>query len=263
MKTTKKTRVETNPFELKAGNKTSAFELKTSSFLPAEEFRHVYNEHVICVTDSKGYSQPDNKDISEIRIDASNGFIPLWDKDVSLNWRFNESISSQFKNPEAAKAGIRKLFGDAIVAWKEACPIKFHEDNEAWDFEIAMHNEDCDNSGCVVASSFFPDQGQHTFYIYPTMFQQTGVEQKETIEHEMGHIFGLRHFFANITEKDSKSELFGSNSSFSIMNYGKKSKLKPNDINDLKRLYHLVWSGELTEINGTKIKKFISYHMSK
>lgn len=243
--------------------KNTAFELKTSSFLPAEEYRHVYNKNVICVTDSKGYAQPDNRDLTEIRVDSSNGFIPLWDKGVSLNWRFNRSFGSYFKNAEAAKAGIRNLFGEAIVAWKDACPIKFHEVKDAWDFEIAMHKENCNNSGCVLASSFFPGAGQNTFFIYPTMLQQVHVEQTDTIEHEMGHIFGLRHFFANISETQWKSELFGSNSPFSIMNYGDKSKLKPNDIKDLKRLYELVWSGGLTEINGTKIKKFVSFHMSR
>jgi hypothetical protein len=247
----------------KASIKNPSFELKTSSFLPAEEYRHIYNKHVICVTDSKGYAQPENKDLTRIRLDSSEGFIPLWDKDVSLNWRFNESFGSQFKDPEAAKDGIRKLFGEAIGSWKDACPIKFHEVKDNWDFEIAMHKEDCDNSGCVLASSFFPGTGQNTFFIYPTMLQQTHKEQMETIEHEMGHIFGLRHFFANISERKWKSELFGINSSFSIMNYGDKSKLTANDVRDLKRLYQLVWSGELTEINGTKIKKFISYHMSK
>jgi len=243
------------------GVKNDAFELKATSFLPAKEYRHVYNKHVICVTDSKGYPQPDNKDIIKIRVDSSNGFIPLWDKGVSLNWRFNKSFKSHFKKPDAAKEGVRRLFGEAIVAWGDACPIKFHEDDDAWDFEISMHKTDCDDSGCVLASSFFPDTGQHTFYIYPTMFQQTHQEQKETIEHEMGHVFGLRHFFANIQEKQWKSELFGTDSPFSIMNYGDKSKLTHNDVKDLKRLYHLVWNGELTEINGTKIKKFVSYHM--
>ncbi len=239
------------------------FELKTSSFLPAKEYRHVYNKKVICVTDSKGNAQPDNRDLAEIRVDASDGFIPLWKKGVSLNWRFNKSFGSFFRKPEAAKAGIRKLLGNAILAWKDACPIKFHEDKDAWDFEIAMHAVDCDNSGCVLASAFFPGPGQNIFFIYPTLLEQSYQEQLETIQHEIGHIFGLRHFFANISEKKWKSELFGTNSPFSIMNYGDKSKLTPNDIKDLKRLYELVWSGQLTEINGTKIKKMASYHMSK
>ena len=240
-----------------------AFELNTTSFLPAKEFRHVYNGHVICVTDTKGFAQPDNKNVAELRLDATPGFIPLWDKGVSLNWRFNKSFGSQFKDGEAAKAGIRKLFGEAIAAWEDACPIKFHEVKDNWDFEITMHKEDCDNSGCVLASSFFPGTGQNTFFVYPTMLQQSHQEQMETVEHEMGHIFGLRHFFANISETQWKSVLFGKDSSFSIMNYGPKSKLTANDRRDLHHLYQLIWSGELTEINGTKIKKFVSYHMSK
>lgn len=247
----------------KSTAKNPAFDLKTSSFLPANEYRHIYNKHVICVTDSKGHAQPDNRDLTEIRVDATDGFIPLWDKDVSLNWRFSKSFGSYFKHPDAAKVSVRKLFGEAIVAWKDACPVKFHEVKDAWDFEIAMHKEDCDNSGCVLASSFFPGAGQSTFYIYPTMFNQTHQEQKETIEHEMGHIFGLRHFFANISETKWKSELFGTDNPFSIMNYGAKSKLTDSDIKDLKRLYHLVWTGQMTEINNTRIKKFVSYHMSR
>lgn len=238
------------------------FELNSSSFLPDEAHRHVYGpkKNIICVTDAKGYAQPDNKDIREIRVDSSNGYIPLWDKGVILNWRFNKSFNSHFKKPEAAKKGIRNLIGEALINWGDACPIKFHESRDNWDFEIAMHASDCDASGCVLASSFFPDSGKSTFYIYPTMFQQTQQEQIETIEHELGHVFGLRHFFANISEKQWKSELFGSKSPFSIMNYGAKSKLTAADKRDLKRLYELVWSGELTEINGTRIKKFRAVH---
>lgn len=236
-------------------------ELKSSSFLPVKELRHVYNRHVVCVTDSRGFPQPDNKNINEIRVDASNGIIPLWAKGVTLNWRFSKSFGSFFKKPEAAKAHVRKLFGEAIGAWKDACPVKFHEDKDAWDFEILMHKTDCDISGCVLASAFFPDPGKNKFYIYPTMLEESYQEQLETTEHEIGHIFGLRHFFADISEKAWKSELFGKNKPFSIMNYGNKSKLTSSDINDLKRLYKLVWSGDLTEINGTRIKKFVSYHM--
>lgn len=241
----------------------TAFELKTDTFLPVKKYLHVYNKNVICVTDSKGYAQSGNKDLHEIRVDSSNGIIPLWDQDVTLNWRFNKSFGAYFKDGEAAKAGIKKLLGEAIVAWDDAAPIKFHEDNDAWDFEIAMHSEDCDATGCVLASAFFPNQGQNTFFIYPKMFTQSYQEQIETIIHELGHIFGLRHFFANIKEKQWKSELFGTDNPFSIMNYGSESILTPDDLKDLKRLYELVWNGQLTQINGTKVLKFLSYHMSK
>lgn len=249
MRATKKSAIENKDFEL-----------KTTSFLPAKEYLHVYSKHIVCITDSRGYPQPDNKDLIEIRLDASNGFIPLWEQGVTLNWRFSKSFGSYFAKPDLAKAGVKKLLGEAILAWQDACPIKFHENNDAWDFEIAMHQENCDASGCVLASAFFPSPGQNIFYIYPTMFKQSYQEQVETMAHEIGHIFGLRHFFANITEKEWASEHFGTENEFSIMNYGDKSELTINDIKDLKSLYQLVWSGQLTEINGTKIKLFNSYH---
>src|SRR6478672_7631962 len=89
------------------------FDLKTTSFLPAEEYRHVYNTHVICVTDSKGYAQPENVDLAKLRVDATDGFIPLWSKDVSLNWRFNLLFDRFLRSPEAAKNGVFRLFGEA------------------------------------------------------------------------------------------------------------------------------------------------------
>ncbi|MBK9719504.1 MAG: matrixin family metalloprotease [Saprospiraceae bacterium] len=240
----------------------SIFKLKTTSFLPEKQYRHVYNKKVICVTDSKGYSQPDNKSLIDLRVNSSDGFIPLWDKDVTLNWRFDKSFGSFFEDEESAKDGIRNLLGQAILSWKEACPVKFREVKDNWDFEISMHTIDCDSSGCVLASAFFPNAGQNKLYIYPTMFEQSEEEQRETLEHEIGHVFGLRHFFANIRETGKPSEPFGKEIPFSIMNYGSDSKLTSTDIDDLKRLYQLVWSNELTKINGTPIKKFISYHMS-
>lgn len=247
----------------KAKPLNEAFELTTDTFLPAMEYRHIYNKHVVCVTDARGYAQPGNKSLFDLRVDASDGFIPLWDKGVTLNWRFSKSFASYFKNPDAAKQGVKQLLGKAIAAWGAACPVKFKENNDAWDFEIDMHKEDCDASGCVLASAFFPNQGQNVLYIYPTLFKQPAKEQLETIEHEIGHIFGLRHFFANIEEKEWQSELFGKDNPFSVMNYGAKSILTPDDINDLKRLYEMVWKGQLTSINGTEIRKFVSYHMAK
>jgi hypothetical protein len=44
------------------------------------------------------------------------------------------------------------------------------------------------------------------------------------------------------------------------MNYGSQSVLTADDKSDLKRLYQLVWSGELTQINGTPIKLVKAFH---
>lgn len=78
--------------------------------------------------------------------------------------------------------------------------------------------------------------------------------------HEIGHIFGLRHFFAPELETPWPSVIFGEHKPFSIMNYGENSELTDTDKNDLKKLYKSVWSGQLTNINGTPIRLFKPYH---
>ena len=114
--------------------------------------------------------------------------------------------------------------------------------------------DDCDTSGCVLASAFFPDAGRHKLVLYPKMFTQDREEQLETLIHEIGHVFGLRHFFAQLSETAWRSEIFGKHKKFSIMNYGGDSKLSDDDRGDLKKLYQMAWAGELTQINGTPIK---------
>lgn len=92
------------------------------------------------------------------------------------------------------------------------------------------------------------------------MFEQTEQEQVETLAHEIGHIFGLRHFFAPESETAWPSEIFGEHTRFSIMNYGRDSYMTDADRRDLKLLYQSAWSGALTNINGTPIKLVRPYH---
>jgi len=86
------------------------------------------------------------------------------------------------------------------------------------------------------------------------MFEQSFEEQVETMAHELGHVFGLRHFFAQISERRWSSEIFGDHKPFSIMNYGEQSMMTETDRRDLERLYALARRRELTEINGTPIQ---------
>lgn len=113
----------------------------------------------------------------------------------------------------------------ALLAWGDAAPVKFAEKTDVWDFEIVMkRNDDCDANGCVLASAFFPDSGRHQLTLYPKMFTQVRQEQVETLVHEIGHVFGLRHFFANVSESAWASQIFGTHKPFSIMNYGSQSR---------------------------------------
>jgi Metallo-peptidase family M12 len=216
---------------------------------------HVFGDGIVCDTESRGFATPDNRDPLELVVNAPEGFIPLWAPDVTLRWRFQRRSLSVFRDPDAAATGITRLFALAVQAWGDAAPIRFTQQDDAWDFEIVVRSQDdCSPNGCVLASAFFPDGGRHQLLIYPRMFTQSNDEQQETLEHEIGHTFGLRHFFAKVSETAVPAELFGAQNAFTIMNYGNKSRLTEQDRTDLKSLYQLAWSGQLTQINGTPIR---------
>lgn len=226
-----------------------------------KSYVHIMKKGIRCDTESRGRPTPDGQSILEIVVDASKGFIPLWAKDTTLRWRFRDSSLQVFKNPKSAKAAIQQLIAEAILRWGPAAPVKFTKAEQGWDFEVVVKaQEDCDINGCVLASAFFPGGGQQKLTIYPTMFSQDREEQIETLVHEIGHIFGLRHFFAQLKEAAAPSLLFGAQSNFTIMNYGPDSKLTEADKTDLKKLYQLAWSGQLTHINGTPVKFVKPFH---
>lgn len=221
---------------------------------------HVYGhkQNIICATESRGHV----RNVAELQLDATQGFIPLWREDTILRWRFQEQSLARFAAPDAAKARIEQFFCQALRAWGDAVPIAFARDDDAWDFQIVVQQvERCDGAGaCVLASAFFPDPGRHDLVIYPTLFKQDEAEQVETIAHELGHVFGLRHWFAPQQEADFPSIPFGSQKPVSIMNYGPDSQLTEDDRNDLKALYSAAHSGALTHINGTPIRLVAPFH---
>lgn len=225
----------------------------------------VYRKDVICATDTRGHALPGGRSPLEIVVDASEGYIPLWAPNATLRWRFQEQSMGVFANPEMAKDYLRWLFGNGLMAWGGAAPVRFTEAHDAWDFEIAVSpTPSCNASGgCTLARAFFPVAGRHDLLVFPTMFDQSEQEQVETMAHELGHVFGLRHFFAPVSETEWASEIFGAHNSFSIMNYGSRSVMTQADQNDLADLYEAVWTGNLTNINGTPIRQVRPFSASR
>ena len=222
---------------------------------------HALGTGVVCDTDRRGFATPHGAPPDRIVLNASEGFIPLWAPNSTLRWRFRASSFEYFEDPQAAMDATRQLVADALKAWGDAAPVTFANNEDVWDFEIVMRgSDDCDGGGCVLASAFFPDAGRHKLEIYPKMFSQSRKEQVDTLIHEIGHVFGLRHFFAQVSESAWPSEIFGTHSKFSIMNYGELSELTTADRDDLRRLYQLAWSGALKDVNGTPIRFVEPYH---
>jgi hypothetical protein len=254
-----------NPLSAKGKKSPNAFARRDENEAARRlaPYVHVLRPGVCCDTEKRGYPTPEDRSPLEIVVDATEGFIPLWEKDSTLRWRFRESSLQYFERPEAARAEIKQLLSAAIFAWGDSAPVKFANREDAWDFEVVVRdNDDCDVMGCVLASAFFPDPGRHELVIYPKMFEQDRAEQIETLIHEIGHIFGLRHFFAQVREAAWPSQVFGTHDKFSIMNYGTNSTLTDADKSDLRRLYELAWSGQLTQINGTPIRFMKPFHTS-
>jgi hypothetical protein len=220
---------------------------------------HSLGKDLICTTESIATSPSP----VELVVNATDGFIPLWTRGSVLHWRFNFESLDQYVRPDELKDAFRILFAQAILLWGDSSPIRFKEVNESPDFEVFIDKFDrCTPFGCTLASAFFPGPGREKLFVYPKMFAQPEPEQIDTLVHEIGHIFGLRHFFAGDREKKFPSELFGDQNPFTIMNYGTLSELTEQDKSDLALLYSSVWSGSLVEINRTPIKLFQPYHVN-
>ena len=176
-----------------------------------------------CITESRFPASPADPALAgiqpEVVVDVVKGSIPLWAPSTTLNWRFEEASLRRHSNADEMKNRVRKLLRAAISAWNRAAPVRFVESNVDWDFEIAvLKRKDCDDEGCTLASAFFPDHGRQRMLILPTIFECNHAEQVATMAHELGHVFGLRHYFANTDEVSFPSMVFGKHSSFSIMN---------------------------------------------
>lgn len=218
---------------------------------------HLLKKGVICTTDYRAHK----KSPFEIVLDGTEGFVPLWEQGQILRWRFDLASLSVFQQPDALMTKVRSLLFKAITAWGDAAPIRFTENADNSDFQIVLVKQpNCTPFGCTLARAFFPDAGRHQLYIYPTMFEQSEKEQVDTLAHEIGHVFGLRHYFAPEQETQWPSVIFGEHNPFSIMNYGNNSELTAADRRDLKLLYDGVWSGQIKEVNGTPVKQVRTFN---
>lgn len=200
----------------------------------------------------------------EIVVDLQLDKVPLWAKGTTLNWRFDNRAIARHGNPEALQRKVRKLFSEAVDAWGET-PILFQENSKDWDFEIAvLKRRDCDDDGCTLASAFFPDSERQRMLCYPSMFDYDRAEQVSTLVHELGHVFGLRHYFADSDEEEKKfpSLIFGRHSSFTVMNYGARSQLTRADRKDLMRLYRAAWSANPEEAIGKQVRLVHAPHVA-
>lgn len=240
-------------------------------FFIADDGSHLFEIHsrgdvkFLCLTEEekKVKKKVKKKKEEPVLLKAVVGYgdnIPLWNKNVTLKWKFNAMFDA-YSNSDDVKNYIRGLINSAILSWGTAAPIQFKEtSSNTFDFDITMAPDNCTAAGaCSLAAAFFPNANQNSVALFPRMFTLNKSKQVDTIIHEMGHIFGLRHYFAQEKEDQWRSEIFGHHNPLTIMNYGDLSTLTAYDKEDLETLYNLVWSGKLKDINGLPVELFNSF----
>ncbi|KAG0380172.1 hypothetical protein BGX24_009787 [Mortierella sp. AD032] len=225
---------------------------------------HFFLKNCLCVT---GERAPTHNHSSPEILVGTLGIIPLWAKNTVLRYRFNHTSAVALEQLHRTEEDFIRLFKKAIGMWGDAAPVTFKADDAAWDFEFDIRKDKfCFEGGCVLASAFFPDTGRHQLVIYPSMFNHNEAEQVETLVHELGHVFGLRHWFAKREDGNGwRAEVFGRQDPVTIMNYDDRrtlideSTLTDADKTDLIKLYDSAWSGGIKHINTTPIVLFESF----
>ena len=226
-----------------------------------DESVHVLGSCQVCSTERRARTREEIE--TSLLIEPTSGKLHFWAENQILHWRFGESTFMRYKKPELIKDMVRSIFFKAIAAWGDSAPIRFKEENDAYDFEIhLMPNDDIQGGSYTAARSFFPDSGQHRIRLFPAFFEKIPDEKErvDTLIHELGHIFGLRHFMAFENGPVYSGAVYGTNNPLTIMNYGALSELTTQDKSDLSSLYKEVWSGRLTNVNRTPVELVRPWH---
>ena len=97
------------------------------SLKPTEERVDATERHVQRVGDTRTDYRPRRRSPLELVVDATEGFVPLWEENFVLQWRFNAASLAEFQNEQAVKETVRQLLSAAIAAWGDSAPIRFTE----------------------------------------------------------------------------------------------------------------------------------------
>ncbi|KAI1460067.1 hypothetical protein F4805DRAFT_14348 [Annulohypoxylon moriforme] len=191
-----------------------------------------------CITGSKA--------IKSIYVAVTRkGIIWLWEPGSLIT--FNMDWDSFKAVPrEHANRAITSLEKAAWMWNKGKLAVQFKRvaDNEPAVFQLTYYACCPDGSECL-AESFFPGNHPSTqkLYVYGLSFEGTNYNHMENIFcHELGHILGIRHEFAQEDREEKKhlSVLIGKPNVLSVMNYfGDLSQLRiqETDYESVRKLY--------------------------
>ncbi|KAL6801082.1 hypothetical protein GGI42DRAFT_343179 [Trichoderma sp. SZMC 28013] len=178
---------------------------------------------------------------TEVRVgkgDFKEDYIPRWRRGSELTYTVN--VKSFPTSAEAAQ--VKAAMQTAVSMWKGiGASFKYLEVdlNDSATFVVTYH---CHGPRNIYASSFFPDESPADLLVYKLGLSNAAY-LANILAHEIGHILGLRHEFADKNHKEGKilrCVLFGKKNPRSIMNYHEdpgQLQVSEQDLRELKEFY--------------------------
>ncbi|KAK1757916.1 hypothetical protein QBC47DRAFT_412001 [Echria macrotheca] len=179
--------------------------------------------------------------------------VPRWAKPAGLQYYI---VKDGFADDEFRD--VEKAFREAADEWSGldfGVHLKQTPDRTKANFLI-KHFIPSKADDRTLASAFFPSDKDREVLVYRATLVDESWRKllKNTFLHEIGHILGLRHEFANDPDPDPKragqnreslAHLFGSVNPHSVMSYDVPPQINDLDKKDVVGFYRL--------LNGTKI----------
>jgi hypothetical protein len=175
-----------------------------------------------------------------------NGDIPLWKKGTVVNFG---AYATGYPTRNHALYAAKML-------WKAA--MKWNAADIGMRFQWVNRLEDCAfvlrytrRSGGTIARAFFPNTNDvNVMRVYALAFTDKYVRYLDAVfEHEVGHVIGLRHEFAD--EEGAGAVLFGPRNPDSVMSYNFPMRIQETDVTWVRNLYDY----KETHIGGVEVKR--------
>jgi hypothetical protein len=194
----------------------------------------------LVVPQTNGYTCTTQRTISRIVIGLGDS-IPRWNKDATVNWA---AVKTGYPSDDHARYAAYTL-AQAASDWnirRVGVTFKWVSDIEQATFVLEYGGF----KGGVLAEAFFPnDKPLSGLFVYKSALQPSNLNYlRNILQHELGHVLGLRHEFALKKERTLKAVRFGTINPLSVMSYTFPPNIQPSDEKDTRDFY---------EFDGKKI----------
>lgn len=179
-----------------------------------------------------------------------NGSVDIWENNSTINWT---ALSDTFPNQSWYADALCRLL-DATQDWMNVLPnVKFQYVSKAEDAAFALRYGG--EGGSTIARAFFPNaEDLNALLVYDIAFTPERLPRlRNTLQHEVGHILGLRHEFALEGETSSPVVLFGERNSLSIMSYDANRSIQDSDKFAVRTLYNLPNNSKIGDFSVRRI----------